>query len=102
VTEPPPSGLPDHGFIRQVASPLTQALLRPLDSRCRVVQFDSLLTDDDFRRLADFMRQYPDVGLRAYGSYDDSITDLDFLRFFAKLKRFYADVLELQDLRVDR
>ena len=33
------------------------------------------------------------VGLRAYGSYDRSITDLDFLRFFPHLRQFSADAL---------
>ena len=31
--------------------------------------------------------------LRAYGSYDHSITDLEFLRFFPTLRRFGADAL---------
>src|SRR3954451_15389327 len=30
---------------------------------------------------------------RAYGSYDHSITDLEFLRFFPTLRRFAADAL---------
>ena len=33
------------------------------------------------------------MDLRAYGSYDHSITDLEFLRFFPTLRRFAADAL---------
>ena len=33
------------------------------------------------------------MGLRAYGSYDGSIRDLEFLRFFPSLRSFWADAL---------
>ncbi len=75
----PASGLP---AIREVASPLTDAMLAPLDQPFSVVQFKSLLTDADFGRLADLLCKYPTVTLRAYASYDDTIKDLEFLRFF--------------------
>jgi hypothetical protein len=80
-------------FIRDVASPLTEEILRPLDPRCRTVQFSRALSDTDYRTLADWLVDYPAVTLRAYGSYDGSITDLDFLRFFPKLRGFEADAL---------
>jgi hypothetical protein len=80
-------------WIRAVASPLTKDMLRPLDPRCRVVQFSSLLHEDDFARLAQFMAGSPELTLRAYGSYDGTITDLDFLRFFPSLRHFAADAL---------
>jgi len=57
------------------------------------VQFSSLLTDDDFRRVAEWLRQYPEMTLRAFGGYDGSIRDLEFLRFFPALRRFTADAL---------
>jgi hypothetical protein len=78
---------------RQVASPLTDEMLKPSPTGRGVVQFDRLLTDDDFRRLSDWLRQYPEMMLRAYGSYDGSIRDLEFLRFFPTLRRFDADAL---------
>ena len=58
-----------------------------------VVQFRTRLTDDDFRQLGEWFRAYPEMTLRAYGSYDHSITDLEFLRFFPTLRRFGADAL---------
>jgi hypothetical protein len=56
-------------------------MLRLLDPRCEVVQFRSALSDGDYRVLADWLVSYPSVSLRAYGSDDGSIRDLEFLRF---------------------
>jgi hypothetical protein len=89
----------DHPLVRHVASPLTREMLRPLDPRCEFVQFKRLLTDDDYEKLAKFLRKYPDVALRAYGSYDSNIADLEFLRFFPDLRAFSADALyQLEDI----
>jgi hypothetical protein len=78
---------------RQVESPVTGEMLRPSETGRGVVQFRSRLTDDDFATLGEWFRQYPEMRLRAYGSYDGSITDLEFLRFFPTLRRFGADAL---------
>lgn len=78
---------------RDVSSPLTDEMLRPFRSPMATVQFQSLLTEADFARLAEWMSDQPTVGLRAYGSYDGSITNLEFLRHFAGLRRFAADAL---------
>ncbi len=78
---------------RQVQSPLTEEMLRPALTGRGVVQFDRRLTDDDFRKLGEWFRAYPEMDLRAYGSYDHSITDLEFLRFFPTLRKFAADAL---------
>jgi hypothetical protein len=78
---------------RQVSSPLTDEMLRPAPTGRGVVQFDRRLTDDDFRQLGEWFRAYPEMDLRAYGSYDHSITDLEFLRFFPTLRRFAADAM---------
>lgn len=92
MIQPPPLGR-DYPFLRDVASPLTSDMLRPLDPRCRTVQFKSALAAADYQLLADWMTQYPSVALRAYGSYDGTIRDLDFLRFFPSLRKFSADAL---------
>jgi internalin A len=78
---------------RNVGSPLTDEMLAPSPTGRGVVQFNKLLTDADFGRLAEWMRAYPEMMLRAYGSYDGSIQDLEFLRFFPTLRRFDADAL---------
>jgi hypothetical protein len=83
----------DYDQIREVASPLTPEMLAPLDQRCEVVQFKSRLTDSDFETLSAFLSDYPGVTLRVYGSYDGTIADLDFLRFFPRLRRFMANAL---------
>jgi len=78
---------------RQVSSPLSPEMLRPSFTGRGVVQFSKRLTDDDFRQLGEWFRAYPEMTLRAYGSYDHSILDLEFLRFFPTLRRFAADAL---------
>jgi len=86
----------DHPFLRAVKSPITEDQLRPLDARCRVVQFNAPLSESDFIKLADFLKQHPHVSLRIYGHYQSS-TDLTFLHHFPFLERFQADVFELQN-----
>lgn len=84
---PPPHEL------RDVSSPLTDDMLRSFRAHRATVQFSSLLSDGDLARLAEWLVQQPHVSLRAYGSYDHSITDLEFLRHFPRLRRFSADAL---------
>src|SRR5215207_8085439 len=69
----------DYPFHRQVASPLTDRMLRPLDPRCRVVQLSSPLTEVEYSKLAAFLAAYPDTPLRVYGH---GVRDLEFLKFF--------------------
>lgn len=90
--------LVDSPSIRQVSSPLTREMLRPLKPECKFVQFDSLLSDREFKRLATLLRRHPKVTLRAYGSYDGSITNLDFLRHFPTVRSFQADVYNLESI----
>ena len=75
--------------VREVASPLTAKMLRPLDPRCHTVQFSTPLKDDDHRILGEWLSAYPAVTLRAYGS----VPDLEWLRFYPQLRRFSADAL---------
>jgi hypothetical protein len=88
--DPPPSY-----ETREVASPLTDDMMRPFTAPCGRVQFQSLMTDADFAKLADWMSTQPNIGLRAYGAYDGSIVDLEFLRFFPEISDFSADALWL-------
>lgn len=89
--------LDDYPFIRQVQSPITEKQLRPLDPRCKVVQFASPLTKDDFIKLARVLEDYPDVSLRIYGHYQES-PDLSFLCHFPFLRNFQADVYQLTNI----
>jgi hypothetical protein len=74
-------------------------MLAPLDPRCEVVQFKSLPHPRDLDRLGEVMEGHPDVALRAYGGYDGTIEDLQFLRRFPRLTRFRADALRYQDFK---
>ena len=83
---------------REVYPPITNHQLKHLDRRCERVQFHSLLSNKDFLILANFLRDYPDVGLRVYGNYDKSITNLSFLKYFPYIKKFGVDLWELTSL----
>ena len=78
---------------RVVSSPLTDDMLKPSPTGRGLVQFDRLPSEPDLRRLAEWFTQYPEMTLRAYGSYDGSITDLEWLRFFPTLRRFDVDAV---------
>ena len=79
--DPPPTS-----DFRHVRSPLMAEMVRPSLTGRGVVQFDRRLTDAGFAQLGEWFRAYPEMTLRAYGSYDHSITDLEFLRFFPTLR----------------
>ena len=92
----------DYPFQRSLDFPLTSEQLSPLDPRCERVQFSNYQFDRppeeaDFGRLAEFLRQYPDIALRIYGS-GGTIRDLDFLRHFRFLEKFECDVFTLDSL----
>lgn len=76
-----------------VRSPVSKETLGSIHAGLTHVQFVSALTDAEYMAVADRMRPLPNVALRAYGSYDGSITDLDFLRHFPFLRSFQADAL---------
>lgn len=74
-------------------------MLAPLDPRCEVVQFGSLPNWRDLGRLTKLMEGHPNVPLRAYGGYDGTIDDLEFLQHFPRLTRFHADALRYRDFK---
>lgn len=76
-----------------VRSPIPTETLKSINSGVTHVQFVSALTEADYKAVANRMRPLPDISLRAYGSYDGTITDLDFLRHFPFLRSFQADAL---------
>jgi hypothetical protein len=75
--------------VREVKSPLTAEMLEPFTASAGTVHFNSTLTDSDCMRLADWMRNYPELGLRV----GDGIDDLEFLRFFPFIRHFGAAVV---------
>lgn len=89
--------LKDYPFIRELRSPVDSHQLRPLDRRCKVVQFRAPLTSRDLESVSAFMREYPDVPLRIYGHYS-GVDDLSFLEYFPFLKGFQVDVYEIRSL----
>lgn len=82
----------DYPFHRNVASPLTPEMLRPLDPRCRVVQFSAPLLDHEYVQLAAFLANYPEMPLRVHGR---SLLDLEFLRSFPELRHMIVQGYEV-------
>ena len=77
---------------RFVSSPLTDEMLAPSATGRGVVQFGyQPLTDSEYKRLAAWLEDYPEMTLRVYSSA--VIRDLEFLRFFPSLRNFAADTL---------
>lgn len=72
---------------------MSEAELARLDGRPEVVQFSSALTEADYALLGAWFAGQPTKTLRVYGSYDGTITDLEFLRHFPTLRSFQADAL---------
>jgi hypothetical protein len=76
---------------RFLGAPLTDEMLAPSATGRGIVQFSDAFTDDEYRRLAAWLENYPEMTLRVYSSRD--IRDLEFLRFFPSLQNFAADTL---------
>jgi hypothetical protein len=76
-----------HGIL-DVSSPLPWHMrFRRPDRRIHLVQFQQPLSEREYRSLAAWLADHPEITLRAWGH----VPDLDFLRFFPKLQRFSAD-----------
>jgi len=84
------------GF-RQVASPLTRALLKPLPEYLGRVQIDEPLADADYPKVARLLEKHPGIALRVYGDYERKFKDLEFLRHFPRLRRFWVDLWHVPD-----
>ena len=86
----------DYPYLREIRSPITRQQLRPLSPKCERVQFSEPLTDSDHKKLAHFMRAYPNVALRMYGHYF-STCNLDYLRYYPDVIHLGIDVHDLRD-----
>lgn len=79
-----------------VKSPLDVELLKAERSTLETVQFDEPLSDEDYRALAVFLGDNPDITLRVYG-FDRELASLEFLRWFPDLASFSLDGLHYVD-----
>ena len=86
----------DYPFLRELRSPLTPDQLRPLDPRCRIVQFREPLVEAELRRVAAFVDEYPTVTLRIYGH--QTYSTLSFLEHLAGARRLQLDIFLLEDM----
>jgi hypothetical protein len=80
---------------RQVSSPLSKAMLAPLPPDCERVQFNAALTDKDYRQLAKLLAAAPKTSLRVYQDIHETIANLEFLRHFPRLRRFWVELQHL-------
>lgn len=83
--------------IRELRSPLERRMLKPLDDRVEVVQFRQPLSDRELKRLAGFMKDYPQVRLRMYGHTNGR--DLEWLRLFPAHNNFMVDAYSLETMK---
>ncbi len=84
----------------ELRSPITAKVLQQIPADTRTVQFSTQLNEADFRRLADFLRQRPEIGLRTFthwGALGEE-RDVDFLVHFPFLKRLEIGIYRLRDL----
>ena len=70
------------------------ATFQPLGPECRWVQFCTPQCDSTMAEIAALMEGRPDVGLYVYGG----VKDLEFLRFFAKLRALHLAVWDIEDI----
>lgn len=82
--------------IRTLRPPLTPEALQPLDPRCESVQFDTALAEHEYMALGRMLEAYPEVTLRVFGR--PGLRDLSFLRHLPRLRRFHADLWEIEGL----
>ena len=64
-----------------------------MQSQGRRLQFSGAASEEEHRRAATWLRGHPDEGLRFYGNYDRSVTDMEWLRFYPQLRRLDVDTL---------
>lgn len=89
----------DFGFV-EVKSPITSRQLSAIDKDKKVgrVQFATKLTQRDHLKLAERLRRFPDIYLRAYELFGTPEPDLDFLQHYKGLKRLSVDLYNLQSI----
>jgi hypothetical protein len=80
--------------VRHIRSPVTTRMLRPLEPIVELVQWPGQLSDEEYRKVAHFMRENQDVPLRVWGRLE-SVT---FLKYFEFVRHFNLDAYNLQDL----
>jgi internalin A len=68
---------------------------RPLERECKVIQFHQPLTPVQLERAGELVADRPDVQLYVYF---DPTRDLNFLRYFPKLRRLHIALYKLEDV----
>lgn len=61
--------------------------------KLRTIQFSSLPPEPELEQFGEFIHRHPDIEVRAYGGYDGSIRDTEFLRHFPSARRVSVDAL---------
>lgn len=83
-----------------VKSPITAKQLAAIDIKKKIgcVQFETKLTQCDHMKLAERLRHFPEIYLRAYELFGSAENDLDFLQHYKGLKRLSVDLYNLQSV----
>jgi len=73
---------------------VTDEQTRPLEPHCRAVIVDGLLLDGEHRRVADFLRDYPDQRVCLSGR---EVPGIAFLKYYPFVKHLRIDLWALHD-----
>jgi hypothetical protein len=84
-----------------VKSPITAKQLAAIDIKEKVgrVQFETQLTKSDHLKLAERLRQFPEIYLRPYELFGTPEKSLDFLQHYKGLQRLSVDLYNLPSLK---
>lgn len=61
--------------------------------KLKAIQFASMPPEHELEQIGEFIKRHPQVSIRAYGGYDGSIRDTEFLRFFSAARHVAVDAL---------
>lgn len=79
--------------MREIASPLQSAMLKPLQNNDRGLQVSSTLSERDLPALDEFFASTPGAWLRVYSRPMQTPQDWTFLTKLSRLRRLWIDVL---------
>ncbi|CAH2213864.1 leucine-rich repeat domain-containing protein [Tepidibacter aestuarii] len=87
----------DYSFI-EIKSPVKFEGLDIKLEKLRRIQFSKALDENDYIKIAEFLKQYPNIILRVYLDYKKSILNLDFLKYFSNHARIAIDLYNIEDI----
>jgi len=85
-------------FFIRVEPPITSKQLSTINEKVGRVQFSAALTERDHKKLAQHLRQFPEIHVRAYELFGSPERNLDFLKHYKGLKRLCVHLEQLESI----